>query len=136
MKNVLLLLLLALMPTFQLFADTKPIDSVRFKQRKAVWDVRFFKLDKPTWKAFRKKRFEPTSDYFKPKLENVKNPTLIRDSIYVETYRAAAFDKTKHRHTTIFYVSIAVVVLAAFTIAVAEALKSAFSNFDLTSGII
>ncbi len=103
MKNVLLLLLLALMPTFQLFADAKPIDSVRFKQRKAVWDVRFFKLDKPTWKAFRKKRFEPTSDYFKPNIDNVKNPTLIRDSIYVETYREAAFNKTKHRRTVIYY---------------------------------
>lgn len=53
MKNVLLLLL-ALLPTFQLFADAAKIDSIRIKERKAFRDVHFFKLDKPTWKAFKK----------------------------------------------------------------------------------
>ncbi|MVN20702.1 hypothetical protein [Mucilaginibacter arboris] len=135
MKNILLLLLLALMPTFQLFAKAKPIDSVRFKQRKAVWDVRFFKLDKQTWKAFRKKRFEPTSDYFKPKLENIKNPDLISDSVYAKAYREAAFNKTKHRHTTIFYVSIAVVVFIGVIAAFIAIINSALSKFEL-NGII
>lgn len=100
MRKILLLLLLALWPTFQLFADATKIDSVRIKQIKAFRDVRFFKLDKPTWKAFKKKRFEPTSDYFKPKADNINNPDLIEDSIYTKAYRKAAFNKTQTRYLT------------------------------------
>lgn len=99
MKNVLLLLL-ALLPTFQLFADAAKIDSIRIKERKAFRDVHFFKLDKPTWKAFKKKPFEPTSDYFKPKVDNVNNPTLVSDSVYAKAYKEAAFNKTQTRYLT------------------------------------
>lgn len=118
MKNILLLLLLLLasLPAFQLFADARPIDSIRFKQRKAVWDVRFFKPDKQSWKVFRKNRFEPTSDYFKPKPGNVKHPDLISDSVYAKAYREAAFNRTKHRNTYIYYGLGAAVVAIGLTI--------------------
>lgn len=130
MKNVLLLLLLALMPTFQLFAEAKPIDSVRIKQRKAVWDVRFFKLDKQTYKAFRKTRFEPTSDYFKPKLGNVKHPDLISDSIYAKAYREAAFNKTKHKQRDIYYGLGAVVVFVGFMVLVLKDIQTHLFKFE------
>ena len=107
MKNVLVLLLLALTPNFQLFAAIKPIDSVKLKQRKAVWDVRFFKLDKETRKAFKKKRFDTTSDYFKPDINNVKNPALVSDSVYAKAYREAAYRKTIGKRTVGHYVLVA-----------------------------
>lgn len=130
MKNVLLLLLLVQLPTFQLFANAAKVDSVRIKHKKAFRDVRFFKLDKQPWKAFKEKRFEPTSDYFKPKVDNINNPDLIEDSIYTKAYRKAAFNKTKHRRTDIYYEIGAVVVFVIFMALVLKNIQTHLFKFE------
>ncbi len=47
-----------------------------------------------------------TSHYFKPTEVNHKNRSLLADSVYVEAFRKAAFNKPKHHRTPWHYVLI------------------------------
>ncbi len=61
-------------------------------------DARSFRLDDAIWKKYRHK-LPNTSDYFKPKASDLKDTTLLNDSVYVDAYRRAAFKRNKQRHT-------------------------------------
>jgi C-terminal processing protease CtpA/Prc len=66
-------------------------------------DAKNFRLNDADLKKF-KKKWKKTSDYFKPTKTNVSDTTLLRDSVYVQTYRYVAYVKTRSRHSTGYYV--------------------------------
>lgn len=66
-------------------------------------DAKNFRLDNATWKKYRH-TLAYTSDYFKPNRSDLKDTTLLGDSVYVDAYRHAAFKRNKQRHTPWHYV--------------------------------
>ena len=100
LKTVLIFLLLSSWLSAALGQQPSRRDSlIRF----ARTDAKSFRLDEVTWKKYRHK-LPHTSDYFKPTEASVKNPALLSDSVYVDTYRHEAFKRNKKRHTTWHYV--------------------------------
>jgi len=66
-------------------------------------DAKKIRLDDAIWKKY-KRRLPVTSDYFKPAQVKAENASYLSDSVYVQTYRKAAFKKNKHRRTPWHYV--------------------------------
>ncbi len=104
MKSLLLLILLSLASIVQLFEQAVKPDSVTLKTKIAIADAKRFKLDKQTWKAYRKHQIGYTSDYFKPTNINTTNYNFLTDSVYVKAFREAAFKKAVRRSTIRHYI--------------------------------
>lgn len=100
LRTILLLLLLSASAFAALCQQQAHLDSL---VKIARADAKNFRLDDATWKKY-KRTLPYTSDYFKPHETNLKNTSLLSDSTYVDTYRHAAFESNKHRHTPWHYV--------------------------------
>lgn len=84
--------------------------------RAARNEAKNFRLDDIIWKKYR--RQPPyTSDYFKPRENNVKNTTLLSDSVFVMAYRKAAFKRNRHRRTAGHYVLVGLGTAAGLFVA-------------------
>jgi len=66
-------------------------------------DAKQFRLEDAVWKQY-KRKLPATSDYFKPTQVKQRNPAVLSDSLYVQTYRKEAFKRNKHRRTPWHYV--------------------------------
>lgn len=94
-------------------------------------DAKNFRLSKEDFKKFRINRGNSASDYFKPGQANVSQGALLRDSAYVKAFRAAAYAKTRHRHTAGHYLLLGGVVLTvALLVAFAAASNSVLTNYN------
>ncbi|MFI5453713.1 hypothetical protein ACHMWN_16360 [Pedobacter sp. UC225_61] len=92
-KQLLFNTLLIFFISTKLPAQTVNKDSI---ENIAVKDVKnLFKLKNPQLHNFRKYRYTSSSDYFKPNELNVSNVSLLKDSVYINTYRTAAYYQTK-----------------------------------------
>ena len=69
-------------------------DSVRANRAKK--DARHFKLKKSELKRFNTEHLPATSDYFNPTMKTSK-PELLKDSVYVRSYKTAAFYNALHQ---------------------------------------
>lgn len=69
-------------------------DSVRIKQAKK--DARHFKLKRSQLKRFNTEHLPATSDYFSPTMKTSK-PDLLKDSVYVQSYKTVAFYNALHQ---------------------------------------
>ncbi|OAQ42255.1 hypothetical protein A5893_03850 [Pedobacter psychrophilus] len=105
------------------FSQT-PSNNDSLKQA-ALADVNVFKLNKPDLITFRKAgRSNFRSDYFKPNTNTTRDTSLLKDSVYVQAFREAAFVKTRKRRTTGHYLAVGgaiylgVSLVAALVIAV------------------
>jgi len=56
--------------------------------------ARSFRLDEDLQPKFIASNFPATSDYFKPTSENVSDPLMLSDSVFVKAYKAAALAST------------------------------------------
>jgi len=63
--------------------------------QQAKIDSRKFSISKSDLKKFKKQRWLSTADYFKPSVKNTSNVYLLTDSVYVKSYRMAAFRRTR-----------------------------------------
>lgn len=79
-------------------------------------DAGNFRLNRQNFKAFRKNRSNSYSDLFKPTKANVSDTTLLRDSVYVNAFRNAAYRKTLKRRTTGHYFLMGGVIYVAITV--------------------
>jgi len=99
MKKIILLVFLFSL-TLQLFAQTDSLKILKIAEA----DAQHFKLDKQTWKAYRKHQVGYTSDYFKPNNLNTTHPELLTDSVFVRDFREAAYRKTTRHRTVGHYI--------------------------------
>ncbi|HVS92001.1 MAG TPA: hypothetical protein VHE59_08230 [Mucilaginibacter sp.] len=108
-------------------AQQLPADSIK---NIALTDARKFKLDKADFEIFRHNRRNSGSDYFKPGKSAVSDTALLKDSVYVKAYRAAAYAKTRHRHTAGHYVLLGgVAVTVVVLVALAAATNSVLTGY-------
>ncbi|CAM4009854.1 hypothetical protein SAMN06265348_101132 [Pedobacter westerhofensis] len=84
--------------------------------RAARNDAKKFRLDDAVWKKYRR-ALPATSNYFNPVGQNQKNQTLLNDSLYVKTYRKAAYKHNRGRRTPLHYVIVGTGILAAAAVA-------------------
>jgi hypothetical protein len=99
MKIITLLLFIASLIGIQnTRAQTTVTDSAKII-RTAKKNARSFKLTKDLRKKFKADNFPSSSDYFKPTITNVNDPTLLNDSLYVQNFRDAAFYNTVNDRT-------------------------------------
>lgn len=128
MKITLILLLSTLFFNCELFVQT---DSTSLKTTFATSDARRFKPTKQIRIDYRKHSLSNTSDYFKPTIQNVSNPGLLKDSIYVKSFKNAAYKnsirKIKFKQKIIIG-SIVVAGLVALPFVVAKGLKSLLAD--------
>ncbi|MBS1527441.1 MAG: hypothetical protein JST19_17470 [Bacteroidetes bacterium] len=126
-KPFTIICLLVFAAAFTAKAQTAPADSIT---KIARADAKNFRLNKQDFKKFRKDRRNANSDYFKPARANVSNAALLGDSVYVKAYRAAAYAKTRHRHTTGHYVLLGGIALTVVAlVAVAAATNSVLTGY-------
>lgn len=110
----LLIISLIMMLSFEgLFAQSLSKDSLI---KAAYADAENFKLNLQNFKAFRKNRSNSYSDLFKPTKANVSDTTLLRDSVYVNAFRNAAYRKTLKRRTTGHYFLMGGVIYVVITV--------------------
>ncbi|CAM3874239.1 hypothetical protein MUGA111182_14555 [Mucilaginibacter galii] len=85
-------------------------------------DVKRFKLYKEEFKKFKKNKTNSNSDLFKPTKATVSDTASLADSVYVNAFRNAAYNKTLKRRTTGHYflvggaVYVAVVAVASVVV--------------------
>lgn len=85
-------------------------------------DAYRFRLNHSDYKKFTSEHFPASSDYFKPTARYASSAALLADSVYVKTFRLAAYNKALHQkahsagHTLLIggVITAAVVILAAF----------------------
>jgi hypothetical protein len=123
-KQLLFSTLLIFFISIKLSAQIVSKDSI---EKIAAMDVKnLFKLKNPQLHNFRKYRYTSSSDYFKPSELNVSNGSLLKDSVYVNTYRTTAYYKTKKRRTAAHYVVLgAAAIVAASTVVIFAVLAKA-----------
>lgn len=91
--KLIAIILLAIISVHHAAAQTTPADSVQIA-RLANHDAGSFKLNPDDRKKFKVKSFPRRSDYFKPTAVYTSNPAMLNDSLYVQTFRDAAFSNT------------------------------------------
>ena len=101
LKHFIISLVLTLLITGIVFSQGLPADSVK---KIAQADVKKFKLSREDQKIFKADKSNFTSDLFKPGLAYTSNPSLLNDSVYVRTFRYAAFKKASNKRSTGHYV--------------------------------
>lgn len=119
MFKLLLISLIGVLLTFDLHAQTISRDSL---VNSAFADIKKFKLNKQQFKEFKKNKSNSYSDLFKPTEASVSNIGFLADSVYVNAFRNAAYQKTLKRRTTGHYFLVGgvayVVVVAVATVVV------------------
>lgn len=91
MKTTLLLLFIAAITAKQnVAAQTTGVDSAQTVDA-AKSDAYRFRLSSGNFKKFRTEHFPATSDHFKPSAMEASNTALLDDSLYVRTFRMAAY---------------------------------------------
>ncbi len=99
MKTLICLLFFAAVFTIpNAEAQTTPIDSAGIIKT-ANHDARHFTLKMRVLREFNKEHFLTSSDYFKPAPRYASNPALLNDSLYVQTFRNAAFYNALNQRT-------------------------------------
>ncbi len=94
MKRIILLLLLLLTINLQLVAQVEKIDTSAVKRKIAFTDGRNFKPTKQIRKAYRNHVLTNTSNYFNPTIQTVSNSGFLKDSVYVKSYKNAAYNNS------------------------------------------
>ncbi len=75
-------------------SDTIPADSNKLnKEHLARDDVKNFNFSKDMLKRSKEERFKITSDYFSPTIQTTANVDLLKDSVYVKSFREEAYYK-------------------------------------------
>jgi multisubunit Na+/H+ antiporter MnhC subunit len=90
MKLIFSVLFFAVVLAMQAAAQTAPYDSARVI-RDAQRYARSFRLKNRDLKKFNQSYFPEASDYFKPTAKHVPDAAMLKDSLYVKTYRNVAF---------------------------------------------
>ncbi|MDF2430671.1 MAG: hypothetical protein JWP44_302 [Mucilaginibacter sp.] len=90
MKSIVCVLLFMVVLTMQAWAQTAPYDSAKVI-RDARRYARGFRLKDRDLKKFNQAYFPEVSDYFKPTAKHVPDTVMLKDSLYVKTYRNVAF---------------------------------------------
>jgi len=93
MKLFTAMLFAVLLCTLKSTAQNKAAD-LETLTNKARFDARRFRRDKTQLSKFKTFNFPTSSDYFKPRALSVSDSTLLRDSVFVNAYRTAAFYNT------------------------------------------
>lgn len=93
MRVVTFLLLIFIM-SGQLYAQEIRSDSLEIKRKIAFSDGKYFKPTKQIRKAYRNRMLTNTSDYFNPTVQTVSNSALLKDSIYMKSYKNAAYNNS------------------------------------------
>lgn len=114
MLKLLVFSLIGLFLTADLQAQTLRKDSV---VKDAFTDVKRFKLNKQQFKEFRKNKTNSYSDLFKPTKATVSDTANLADSVYVNAFRNAAYNKTLKRRTTGHHFLMGGVIYTAATLA-------------------
>jgi len=114
MLKLLVFSLIGLFLTADLQAQTLRKDSV---VKDAFTDVKRFKLNKQQFKEFRKNKTNSYSDLFKPTKATVSDTANLADSVYVNAFRNAAYNKILKRRTTGHYFLMGGVIYTAATLA-------------------
>ncbi len=96
MKLILATVLIVVVTLNHASAQTTPEDSARII-RWATRDARTFRLNTADLKKFRAENFPSMSDHFKPTAASTSRAQLLNDSLYVQTFRDAAFYNTINR---------------------------------------
>jgi hypothetical protein len=91
--KTLLLLLVGLAAIQNINAQATVRDSASV-MRKAKLNARTFKLSRELQQKFKESNFPSSSDYFKPTIAYTSNADLLNDSLYVQSFRDAAFYNT------------------------------------------
>jgi hypothetical protein len=58
-------------------------------------DAQRFNLSTTLLAKFKSEHFSATSDYFKPAATDASDPAMLKDSVYVHAFRAAAYNRAK-----------------------------------------
>jgi hypothetical protein len=131
--KVITLFFLFLFVYNQLYAQEVRIDSIEIKRKIAYADGRIFKPTKQIRKAYRNHTLTNTSNYFNPTVQTVSNYRFLKDSVYVKSFKNAAYDNSvrniKLNRTIIITGSIVITGLIALGILIAKALESFFVGF-------
>ncbi len=99
MKTILLLLFIAAITATQhAAAQTASADSAQTIET-AKSDAHRFKLNNENLKKFRTEHYPATSDHFKPSAMEAPNTALLDDSLYVQTFRTAAYYRALNYRT-------------------------------------
>jgi len=99
MKTTLLLLFIsAITATQNAAAQTAAADSAQTIDA-ARLDAHRFRLSNENFNKFLREHFPATSDYFKPSYKANPNLVLLNDSLYVRSYRTAAYYRVLDRKT-------------------------------------
>ncbi len=131
-------LLIMLILSLKLQAQTAQPDSVTIRKVASRDADRSYKLNKTIRKAFRNKQLYSTSDFFKPNEKTTKNPQLLTDSNYVKAFRHTSFDDTiyqirlnRSKIVIIGVVVAGVAVIVIIIVKIAEAIGNGISHiFD------
>lgn len=121
-------MILLFVPTISLYAQVIPIDSAKIKTKIAVVDARHFKITKTIRRARQRRLLLNSSDYFMPTASTVSDPRLLKDSVYVQAYKNAAYNRSVHNGKSGYYavaaaeVVVGVVAAAALTVLLLTAL--------------
>lgn len=75
-------------------------------------DAKNFSLSDSLWKLNRRDHYPATSDYFKPTKADVKDITLLNDSVYVQAFREYAYKQNKHRRTVSHHILVGAEIAA------------------------
>jgi hypothetical protein len=98
-KTFILTLSFILITSANLLAQTLGVDSVISIAKE---DGRKFRLTPQQKERFKADKKNSGSDLFKPNAGNVSDVSLLKDTLYVRTFRMAAYKR--NRHTTWHYV--------------------------------
>jgi len=122
MKIITLILLFAALAGIQkVKAQNANTDSAHAAGM-ASHDAYRFRLNHSDYKKFTSEHFPASSDYFKPTARYASNAALLIDSVYVQTFRLAAYNKALHQtphsagHTLLIGggITAAAIILLAF----------------------
>ena len=113
-KNFILCLMVLVFSTTAGMCLTAKTDTIT---KAAKRDAKNFKLSDSLWKLSRRDSFPSTSDYFKPKKADVKDITLLNDSVYVAAFRQYAYKQNKHRRTAGHHILVGVEIAAGIAAA-------------------
>ncbi len=108
--------------SFHLKAQTGHRDSII---KIAIADAKNFRLGDADMKDFRKNRRHLAADYFNPTITAASDTALLKDSVYVQTYRQTAYKKTRKRRTVAHHVLMGIIAMdAIFLVLLLSALAS------------
>ncbi|TDO19605.1 hypothetical protein [Pedobacter duraquae] len=123
--NKLIYILILLCCSKILFAQKTRQDSILNIAR---IDVKRHKISRKAFAIFRKDRGNFSSDYLKPDSSTTSDFTLLKDSGYVQAYRAGMYKKTRTRRTTGHYILLGGAIYTAASLIAALVIIIALAN--------